>query len=305
VLANDGSRSDMSRDFTAQGLGNLAGSFFQAMPAGGSLSRTGVNVSGGALTRWAGIYSGVLLAALLVLFGQYTELIPMSGLAAVLIFIGYEVVVREGKVLVEAWRVSRIYTAIAVITILVGVFSDLTAAIFAGVILSLLAFAFVSANKYKAVELVYNGDGLWEERAAPKQLTNSQATIIHLMGDLYFASVYSFDEVLPVPDSARNAVVIIQTRERSFESLTYLEWLRKYITKLRTAGNDCMLSGVENSLWKVLESAEIIDLLGEKHIFRVSPVIGASTGRALEAARQWIAMPDKPPLPAAASNGAE
>lgn len=43
----DGSKSSMSRDFSAQGLGNLVGSFFQAMPAGGSLSRTGINASGG------------------------------------------------------------------------------------------------------------------------------------------------------------------------------------------------------------------------------------------------------------------
>jgi len=47
----DESKSDMSQDFSSQGLGNLVGSFFQAMPAGGSLSRTGINASGGARTR--------------------------------------------------------------------------------------------------------------------------------------------------------------------------------------------------------------------------------------------------------------
>ena len=44
----DGSRSDVSRDFVAQGAANVAGGFFQALPAGGSLSRTGVSVSAGA-----------------------------------------------------------------------------------------------------------------------------------------------------------------------------------------------------------------------------------------------------------------
>jgi SulP family sulfate permease len=77
----DGSRSDMSGDFLGQGLGNLAGSFFQALPAGGSLSRTGLNASGGGRSRWAGVYAGLLIAVVLVLFGRYAELIPMTGLA--------------------------------------------------------------------------------------------------------------------------------------------------------------------------------------------------------------------------------
>ena len=137
----DGSRSNMSRDFLGQGLGNIAGSFFQAMPAGGSLSRTGVNASGGAQSRWAGVYSGVILAVVLVLFGSGAELIPMTGLAAMLIVIGFEVMLKEGRELIRSWKISRLNTAVAIITILVGVLYDLTAAIFAGVVLSLILYA--------------------------------------------------------------------------------------------------------------------------------------------------------------------
>src|SRR5262245_55107887 len=38
----DGAPSDVSKDFSSQGLANIAGGFFQALPVGGSLSRTGV-----------------------------------------------------------------------------------------------------------------------------------------------------------------------------------------------------------------------------------------------------------------------
>lgn len=37
----DGSKASPSRDFIGQGLGNIAGSLFQSMATGGSLSRTG------------------------------------------------------------------------------------------------------------------------------------------------------------------------------------------------------------------------------------------------------------------------
>lgn len=92
-----GRRSNMSRDFGGQGLGNLAGSFFQAMPAGGSLSRTGVNMSGGATSRWAGVFAGALMIVLVLLFGPLAELIPMTYLAALLIVIGFEVTRRESS----------------------------------------------------------------------------------------------------------------------------------------------------------------------------------------------------------------
>lgn len=55
----DGSKPDTSTDFTAQGLANLAGGFFGALPTGGSRSRTGVNSGAGATTRWAGVFAGL------------------------------------------------------------------------------------------------------------------------------------------------------------------------------------------------------------------------------------------------------
>ena len=155
----DESKSDMSQDFSAQGLGNLVGSFFQAMPAGGSLSRTGVNASGGARTRWAGIYAGLLLALVLVLIGDLAELIPMTGLAALLIVIGSAIMIKESRILRESWRVERVATMIAVVVIIIAGFDDLVVAIFVGVGLSLLLFTFKAASKTKAVRILRREDG--------------------------------------------------------------------------------------------------------------------------------------------------
>ncbi|WP_306313893.1 SulP family inorganic anion transporter [Streptomyces hydrogenans] len=47
----DGTRSDINGDFRSQGYANLADGLFQALPSGGSTSRTGVAVSAGARTR--------------------------------------------------------------------------------------------------------------------------------------------------------------------------------------------------------------------------------------------------------------
>jgi SulP family sulfate permease len=233
----DESRSDMSQDFSAQGLGNLAGSFFQAMPAGGSLSRTGLNASGGAKSRWASVYAGVLLAIVLVLIGNLTELIPMTGLAALLIVIGFEIMVKESRRLRESYHVDRAATAVAVIVIVVAVFHDLTVAIFAGVILSLLLFTFKTATKIHAVSVVRRDDGRLEVVPAPQSLPSSEVTVIEFLGTVYFAIVYSYEDLLPDFRDTRNAVLILNMRRRQEIFETSVEFAEKYVPKLRAAGN--------------------------------------------------------------------
>jgi SulP family sulfate permease len=284
----DGSKSNMSRDFTAQGLGNMLGSVFQAMPAGASLSRSGLNVSGGAKTRWAGVYSGILLLVTIILFGSYTELIPMAGLAGLLIVIGFGIMVRESRELGASWKVNRLATAVAIVTIIVGVFEDLTVAIFTGVILSLLMFTFESVKKVKAVELVLRDDGHWDTRPTPEELTSDEITVIQIYGNIYFADVYSADDLLPSYEQATNAVLIYSMRGRESIDLTTIEYIKKLSKKYNESGNRLMLCGVEENVLNQMKNGELIEAIGEENVIPIQPQIGGSIKLAYEAANRWI-----------------
>jgi SulP family sulfate permease len=196
---------------------------------------------------------------------------------------------KEGRELVEAWKISRMNVFVAGITILVGVFNDLTVAILTGVILSLLLFAFSAANKFKIVELAWREDGRWEIKPLPEQLVSNRATVIELRGDVYFASVFSFDELLPSSDQTRNTIVILRIRDRSIASLTSLEWIKKYHDKLEAGGNKLMLSGVEDHTYAILEMLEVTERLGTENIYRAEPQLMASTAKALKEAERQIA----------------
>ena len=80
----DGSRSDPNRDFIAQGAANVAAGLFQGQPVGGSVGQTALNVSSGAVTRWAAIISGIWVLLILVVFSGAVGEVVMSSLAAVL-----------------------------------------------------------------------------------------------------------------------------------------------------------------------------------------------------------------------------
>jgi SulP family sulfate permease len=285
----DESKSEMSQDFSAQGLGNLAGSFFQAMPACGSLSRTGVNASGGARTRWAGVYAGLMLALVLVLFGNLAELIPMTGLAALLMVIGTEIMIKESRILRESFRLDRAATMVAVVVIVIAVFDDLTVAIFAGVILSLLLFTLKASSRINAVRIFRREDGRFELASLPEKLPSNEVTAMEFLGTVFFASFYSFEDLLPDYTEAKNAVLILNMRGRQTLFETSVEFTEKYVPKLHASGNHFMLCNVSDEVLKQIMVTEAYEIIGEESIFPSSPIIGASLEEAWQAAEKWIA----------------
>jgi SulP family sulfate permease len=284
----DGSKSDMSRDFSAQGLGNMIGSFFQAMPAGGSLSRTGVNESGGGQSRWSGVYAGLLLLGIVMIFGNLSEYIPMSSLAAMLVVIGVEVMLKEGRELSQSWKLDKLNVAVAGIVVVIAVFEDLTVAIFAGVILSLLLYAFEVSNKFKLVKLTPLTDRDWTQDPVPEILTEGEAVVLDLTGTIYFTSIYSFDDLLPDPKSATNAALVLRLRGREAHSKTLVDWLEKYTEDLHASGNLLIFSGVEDQMMHALQATGVVEIIGEEYIFRSTKRLGESTRLALEKAQSWI-----------------
>ncbi len=79
-------RPDPDQDIIAQGAGNLASGLFRGIPVGGSVGQTALNVSVGARTRWAAIWSGIWLLVILALFSGLVAKIAVPTLGAILIF---------------------------------------------------------------------------------------------------------------------------------------------------------------------------------------------------------------------------
>jgi SulP family sulfate permease len=224
----------------------------------------------------------------IILFGSYTELIPMAGLAGLLIVIGFGIMVRESRELGASWKVNRVATAVAIVTIIVGVFEDLTVAIFTGVILSLLMFTFESVKKVKVVELVHRDDGHWDTGPAPDKLTSNEITVIQIYGNVYFADVYSADDLLPSYEEATNAVLIYSMRGRESTNITSIEYIIQLSKKYRESGNRLMLCGVEENVLKQMKDGGLIKVIGEENVIPIQPLIGGSIKLAYGAANRWI-----------------
>ena len=155
AVANpDGSRPNTSGDFVAQGAANLAGGFFGALPTGGSLSRTGVAVSAGAQTRWAGIFAGVWLAALVLIAGSVAELIPMPVIGGLMLVIGAELVIGRWADIKLVLRAAPWSAVAMIVTFLATTQLPLHTAILIGAITSLVLYCVKASAVGDACALV-------------------------------------------------------------------------------------------------------------------------------------------------------
>ena len=75
----------LNRELLALGAANLAGSFFQSLPAGGGTSQTAVNSRAGARTQVAELMTVVIVVATLLFLSPLISLLPQATLAAVVV----------------------------------------------------------------------------------------------------------------------------------------------------------------------------------------------------------------------------
>jgi len=185
--------------------------------------------------------------------------------------------------------VDRAAASVAFLVIVIAVLDDLTVAIFSGVILSLLLFTFKAVSKVNAARIVRREDGRFEFAPLPEKLPSNEVMAIEFLGTVYFASVYSYDELLPDFKEARNAVFILNMRGRQTIFETAIEFAEKFVPKLHASGNQFMICNVTNAVLEQLKVTEAYEMIGEQNIFLSRPIIGASLEEAWEAAEKWIA----------------
>ncbi len=287
----DGSKSDVSRDFIAQGAANIVGGIFRTTVVGGSLSRTGVNVSAGARSRWSGVYAGILLVILVAVAGGLAELIPLCTLAAILIVIGFETLLREVRHLVKARFISWPHLVAAGITVVVALYSELTTAIFTGVILSLTLYTLTMADSVKVYALERVTPGTWREVPPPARLEPGTVTVLEFSGSAYFASTYRVGQILPDHVSTEGAAVVLQMRNRRFYSLTGVDYVIDAIKDLREHHHVVVLSDVDPTQREAMERTGIVDLVGLDNIVWRDPVIGRAADVAYERAVAALSAP--------------
>jgi len=210
---HSGVRTQYDKELFSQGVGNIICGFLSVLPMTGVIVRSSANVAAGAKSRTSTILHGFWLLLFISAFTFTLKYIPVSALAAVLVFTGYKLA--YPKVLPELLRFGRAKVAIYLITIATIVSTNLLTGIMVGLLLSLIKLLYVFSHLEVKV----------------LKTTNDHALEVHLLGSATFLGLPKLAAVL-------EGMPLKQSVKIEFDDLTYIDhacinlisgWQQQYV----------------------------------------------------------------------------
>lgn len=168
---HDLERTNYNKEVIAQGFGNSICGLLGLLPISGVIVRSATNVEAGATGRVSAVMHGIWVLLFLVFFAPLLGYVPLSALAAVLVYTGYRLV--NIKAIKELSEFGRAEFAIYAITLVTVVTVDLLTGIIAGFVFS-------------AAHLIYNlthcDISVWKHK-------ETGATVVELQGSATFVTL--------------------------------------------------------------------------------------------------------------------
>jgi MFS superfamily sulfate permease-like transporter len=136
-----------NRELIAQGVGNTVSGLIGGLPVTAVIVRTSANIASGAKTKLSAISHGILLLVLVLSIPQLLNLIPLSGLAAVLFMVGFKLA--KPSLFVNEFKKGLDQFFPFIITVIAILLTDLLVGIGIGMIAGL--FFVIKTNFHRAV----------------------------------------------------------------------------------------------------------------------------------------------------------
>ncbi|MDY0279663.1 MAG: SulP family inorganic anion transporter [Salinivirgaceae bacterium] len=245
-------------ELIAQGIANIVTPFFGGIPATGAIARTATNVKNGGRTPIAGIIHALTLLLIMLIFGKWATLIPMSCLAGILIVVAYNM--SEWRSFVGIFRGKAFDVIILLTTFILTVVVDLTVAIQVGIVLSALLFMKRMADVKPEIGTSFDSD-LLENYSD----INKEIGIYEISGPFFFASAKHYNEILQ-RNGVKYKVLIIRMRHVPFIDSTGLKNLKEAVSMLEHRGTKVILSGVNPQVANELDKERISFKIGKANI---------------------------------------
>lgn len=251
LAIKEGYRIRPNQELIALGFSNLVGSFFQAMPATGGLSRTAVNMQN-ARTQLASLITvGVVVIALYTATSVLAYL-PKASLAAIIIVAGQSLI--ETKEARWLYRVKRdefyVWLASFVLTVTLGVLPGLLSSIFA----SLVAVIYKTRRPMLTMlgEVVDAATGekrlvdleLYPDTARPL----SDIVVVRVEGALYFANCEYIERVIERELRKREQTEGVFVHGVVIDACSIMDWDSTTIQMMKHLQEDLSVRGIQLSI---------------------------------------------------------
>ena len=231
-------KGDTNKEIFAQGLGNLVNGFFGGMGGDAMIGQSIINIKSGGRTRLSSFVAPIVLLLFILFASSVVNVIPLAALVGVMfmVVIGtfeWESLSYRGKIPKEDIIVM---VAVMVFTVL----ADLATAVFIGVILSSLTFAWKKGKgAYTHTEI--NPDG-------------SKAYQVH--GSIFFGSVLNLKDLF-TPNEDPD-LIIIDFKYAKVMDYSGVQAVDSISKKYEELGKEVIVTNLSNSSQKLFDAAKNI-----------------------------------------------
>jgi SulP family sulfate permease len=235
-----GTRGNGNRECVAQGSANLLNGFFTGMGGCPMIAQTMVNLSAGARARLSGIIAALTILFIIMVGAPVIGKVPMAALTGVMIMVAIGTFEWVSFRIINKMPKQDIFVGIVVAIITVWL-HNLALAVFIGVVIAALVFAWESARRIRA----------------RKYVDTTGTKHYEIYGPLFFASVAAFNEKFDVQNDPER--VIIDFRESRVADMSGIEALNKLTASYNKAGKTLQLQNLSDECLNLLKNAgEII-----------------------------------------------
>ncbi|MDD5206320.1 MAG: SulP family inorganic anion transporter, partial [Desulfobacterales bacterium] len=267
MAAKTGQKLDPNQELIGQGLANILGSVSKSYPVSGSFSRSAVNLQAGAASGMSSVFTGLMVVIVLLFFTPLLKHLPQSVLAAVIMMAVIGLINVSG--FVHAWRAQWYDGAISIISFLctLAFAPHLDKGIMVGVVLSLLVFLYKSMRP-KVVSLSRAEDQALRCVSTHGLKECEYIAMVRFDGPLFFANAsYLEDKIMEVMRNRKTLkhIVLVSNGINDIDA-SGEEILSLLIDRVRSAGLDISMSGVNESVMNVLRRTHFPAKIGEDHI---------------------------------------
>lgn len=225
-------RGNGNRECVAQGAGNILSGLFGGTGGCGMIGQTVININAGGRGRLSGIMMALTLLTFILFTDKLIEQVPIAALIGVMFMMVIETFAWSSFRIIR--KIPKSDAFVLIIVSAVTVIYDLAIAVFVGVIISALVFAWENAKKIRA----------------RKRIKEDGTKIYEIWGPLFFGSISAFNEKFDIKNDPEK--VEIDFVESRISDHSALEAIFNLVNKYEAEGKSIKLKHLSEDCKELL-----------------------------------------------------
>lgn len=223
--------SNLNKDLTAVGIGNLLAGSLGGLPMIAEIVRSSANVNNGAKTGWANFFHGAFLLLFVVCFPRLIHSIPLAALAALLVFTGFRLA--SPREFANVMGIGKEQLLMFVVTIISVIATDLLVGVAIGIFVKLCIHVLHGVKLRNLFKIHFT------------QTTKSDgAVLIKIQGAAVFSNFLALKEWLATLEKGKT--LIFDNSHVTLLDHTVMEFFHEFQHDYESQGGYCEFIGLEH-----------------------------------------------------------